>query len=209
MIIKVCGMREAENIASIALLKPDFMGFIFYSFSSRDVSTSLLKEIVDKVPKDIKKVAVFVNENLENVLSIIKEYGFSCVQLHGNESVEYCKSIKETGISVIKVFSIQTSLDFDLIEKYDDVADYYLFDTKSPKHGGTGQKFDWTLLENYRSQKPVLLSGGINSEDVQQVKDIVEKFPFIKGLDLNSKFEISPAIKDSDKLESFIRAVRD
>ncbi|MBC7389826.1 MAG: phosphoribosylanthranilate isomerase [Opitutaceae bacterium] len=201
-------MKLEENIASVALLQPDFMGFIFYPSSPRDVSTSLTIEILGKISKEINIVGVFVDETLENVLAISHKFGFKYVQLHGRETVEYCKTLGQKGLKIIKVFSIKSEDDFKDIEQYNDVCEFYLFDTKSPKHGGTGQKFDWKLLEKYNGQKHVFLSGGISSDDVELVHEVFRKFSFIKGLDLNSKFEISPALKDSDKLEKFIKSVK-
>ncbi len=201
-------MRNEENASSIAGLNPDFMGFIFYRPSPRDVSNSLTPQILNAIPDKIIKVAVFVNETLEKVMDIIKSFDFTHVQLHGDESLDYCIYLKERGITVIKVFSIQTASDFEQTGSYSSVCDFFLFDTKSPKHGGTGQKFDWNLLENYKGNTPVLLSGGIAPDDVEIVKEIRQKFPFIKGLDLNSKFEISPAVKDPEKLQNFINSVK-
>ena len=197
-------MREPDNIQAISALQPDFMGFIFYEKSPRDVSDKLSIEAIKKIPAHINKVGVFVNEDLEKVKATRKMFGFSHVQLHGNESVDYCRELKKLGISVIKVFSIEMKEDFQVVEKYSEVSDYFLFDTKSPKHGGTGLKFDWDLLENYKGKTPVILSGGIGPNDADLIKEISNKYTFIEGLDLNSKFEISPALKDDRLVETFL-----
>ncbi len=197
-------MRERENVAQVAALKPDYMGFIFHPPSPRDVSKVLQKEIVDLLPKEIEPVAVFVNEDLDVALKILKIFGFKHAQLHGKESVEYCAEIKKAGFGVFKVFSVDESTDFSEMEKYMEVADYFLFDTKSPKHGGTGQKFDWNLLEKYTLPKPVLLSGGIGPEDLILIQNIMKNYSFIYGLDLNSRFEIEPGLKDVAKLKLFL-----
>jgi phosphoribosylanthranilate isomerase len=206
MKIKVCGMREMENVSQVASLNPDYIGFIFYNSSPRDASSILKIETISSLPKNIDPVAVFVNKDVEDALSILNTYSFKHAQLHGNESTNYCRTIKENGFGVFKVFSIDESTDFFKMEKYIDVADYFLFDTKSPKHGGTGQKFDWDLLESYKLSKPVLLSGGIGQNDVELVQQALLKYPWIHGLDLNSRFEISPGLKDLEKLRSFFEA---
>lgn len=206
MKIKVCGMRDKDNVAQVALLNPDYMGFIFYATSPRDASSVLQKETIEYLPKNIEPVAVFVNKELNEALAILKQYNFKHAQLHGNESSEYCEAIKQHGFGVFKVFSIDETTNFSEMGKYIEVADYFLFDTKSPKHGGTGQKFDWDLLEQYKLNKPVLLSGGIGANDVELVQQALLKYAWIHGLDLNSRFEISPAVKDTEKLRIFFEA---
>lgn len=206
MKIKVCGMREKDNIDLVASLHPDYIGYIFYAASPRDVGSILQKETIENLPTNIEPVAVFVNKELGEALAILKHYNFKHAQLHGNESPEYCEAIKRHGFGVFKVFSINESTDFSEMEKYLEVADYFLFDTKSPKHGGTGQKFDWDLLEQYKLSQPVLLSGGIGPDDVELVQQALVKYPWIHGLDLNSRFEVSPGMKDVEKLRTFFEA---
>ena len=206
MKIKVCGMREKDNVNVVASLYPDYMGFIFYATSPRDVSSVFQKELVENLPIEIEPVAVFVNKELEEALAVLKQYNFKHAQLHGNESPEYCKTIKQNGFGVFKVFSIDESTDFASMEKYLDTADYFLFDTKSRKHGGTGQKFNWDLLEQYKLKKPVLLSGGIGAEDVKLVQLALTKYPWIHGIDLNSRFEVSPGMKEIKNLRTFFGA---
>jgi phosphoribosylanthranilate isomerase len=206
MQIKVCGMREKDNVRLVASLLPDYMGFIFFATSPRDASSVLQKETIENLPTNIEPVAVFVNKELEEALAILKQNNFKHAQLHGYESPEYCEAIKQHGFGVFKVFSIDESTDFSSMEQYLGMADYFLFDTKSPKHGGTGVKFDWDLLERYKLSKPVLLSGGISSDDVEMVQQALVKYPWIHGLDLNSRFELSPGIKDIEKLRTFFEA---
>ena len=206
MKLKVCGMRDSDNVGLVASLHPNYMGFIFHATSPRNTSSILQKETIENLPIDIEPVAVFVNKELEDALAILKQYNFKHAQLHGNESPEYCEAIKENGFGVFKVFSIDESTNFSEMEKYLEVADYFLFDTKSPKHGGTGLKFDWDLLEQYTLNKPVLLSGGIGPEDVKLVQQALLKYPWIHGLDLNSRFEVSPGLKDMEKLRIFFEA---
>ena len=199
-------MRDSDNVDLVASLHPNYIGFIFHTDSPRDVSSILQKETIKNLPLDIEPVAVFVNKEIEEALVILNQYNFKYAQLHGNESPKYCKTIKQNGFGVFKVFSIDESTNFSEMEKYLEVADYFLFDTKSPKHGGTGLKFDWDLLEQYKLSTPVLLSGGIGPNDVELVQQALMKHPWIHGLDLNSRFEVSPGMKDIEKLRTFFEA---
>lgn len=205
--VKVCGMREKENIAEVLELPIDFMGFIFYPKSPRFAGDTLGVQS-DLSSNRTKKVGVFVNEELSNALSIISKYALDYAQLHGDESPSYCKSIKEAGYPVIKVFSVDGATDFSETAPYEGIADFFLFDTKSPKHGGTGQKFDWNILDRYKGNTSVFLSGGLEPGDVQNIKEIAQKHPWIHGVDLNSRFELAPGLKDSKKLRTFISALQ-
>ena len=208
MKLKVCGMRDAENIGSIAALSPHFMGFIFYGPSPRNASEILLKTSLDQLPTNTLPVAVFVDEEISSAISLLEKFGIRAVQLHGNESIEYCKLLKDREFLVFKVFPIDEKTDFEAMSAFNEVCDYFLFDTKSPKHGGTGQKFDWSLLDKYKNEKPVLLSGGIGPDDVAQVKEALTKHPWIAGLDLNSRFEIAPGIKEPERVKTFFEALK-
>lgn len=205
--VKVCGMRQAENIAEVLQLPVDWMGFIFYAKSPR-FAEGALKQGIDHNFTKTKRVGVFVNAELEEALRILKSYSLDYAQLHGTESPEYCKSLKSAGYGVIKVFSVDSQSDFRETAAYEGLVDIFLFDTKSPQHGGTGQKFDWTVLERYKGKTPVFLSGGLEPEDAQKIKEIAMKYPWITGVDLNSRFEIAPGLKDSEKLRTFISALR-
>jgi phosphoribosylanthranilate isomerase len=207
MKIKVCGMRDAQNVADVASLSPDFMGFIFYPPSPRSVSGIFKKELLESLTAKTSPVAVFVNSPIDYALSILKEYNFKYAQLHGGESVAYCDEIKKAGFGVIKVFSIDEHTSFEEMAEFATVADYFLFDTKSPKHGGTGQKFAWSLLDKYTLDKPVILSGGIGLEDANELKEIDKKYSWVVGFDLNSKFEIEAGVKDVEKLRQFFLAM--
>jgi phosphoribosylanthranilate isomerase len=193
--IKICGMKFLENILEVGALLPDFMGFIFWEKSSRYFDSE-----IPMLPKSIKKVGVFVDESLEIVVSKIEKYNLDCIQLHGNESVEYCKKIKEIPIEIIKVFSIKDNFDFEILKEFENVCDYFLFDTKGELPGGNGTTFDWNLLKKYPSKKPFFLSGGIGIEEIKLLKEM--NLP-IYGIDVNSKFETEPGLKNTELLKSF------
>ena len=197
MKLKVCGMKFSENISEIESLKPDFMGFIFYKKSKRFFNESKLI-LNDK----INRVGVFVNQETNEVIDIIKKYKLDYVQLHGDEDVRYCLSIKSI-CKVIKVFKIDDTFDFDKIKKFENVSDYYLFDTKTNLHGGSGMKFDWEILKKYNSKKKFFLSGGISEDDIVEIKKIKKIHPII-GIDINSKFELPNLKKDRAKIKSLI-----
>ncbi|MDR1810493.1 MAG: phosphoribosylanthranilate isomerase [Prevotella sp.] len=200
MKIKVCGMKEPENIRRLAQLPVDFMGLIFYPKSPR-YAGELPPEALSVLPERIKKVGVFVNEQAETVLACMEKYTLDYVQLHGDESVETCKLIREK-YPVIKAFSIYDEADLGKTANYQDACDYVLFDTKTPQYGGSGQKFDWKILDAYTGRLPFFLSGGISPEDAEQLKTI--HHPLLYAVDLNSKFETVPGMKDTGMLERFL-----
>ncbi|MFK7951259.1 MAG: phosphoribosylanthranilate isomerase [Ekhidna sp.] len=190
--LKVCGMGQPENVAGLVDLCPDFIGFIFYKKSSRymkDLDENLLKEI----PATIKKVGVFVNEELSVVLELVEKFGLDYVQLHGDEDLDYCYELKSKGVQIIKVFRLMDEIPVSIGE-YSEVADYFLFDTQTPNYGGSGKHFDWSILNGYNLETPFLLSGGIKLEDIEDIRKIDSKA--LVGIDVNSKFEIEPGLKD-------------
>jgi len=201
MKIKVCGMKYPENIKELVNLPIDMMGLIFYEKTKRYAGNLPANELRD-VPANIQKVGVFVNASEEDIFEKIKEYDLQIVQLHGDESPDFCREIKKTGIKVIKSFSIEGIDDFEKLHLYEDTCDYFLFDTKTPLYGGSGNKFDWEILSSYNGQTPFILSGGIGLEDVESIKKLQN--PKLYGIDLNSRFEISPGEKDIEKLRKFI-----
>jgi phosphoribosylanthranilate isomerase len=204
--IKVCGMRDAANIAALSALPIDYFGFIFYEASPRFV-----ERYVELSGIQQQKVGVFVNASLDLVGQKIHDYALDVVQLHGAETPQYLDTLKENEptTKIWKAFAVDATFDFDTTNAYDGRADMFLFDTKTPKHGGTGQKFDWTILEKYKGNTPFLLAGGIAPDDALAVKNIFEKMDTIYGVDLNSRFETAPAVKDVVLLEHFIHACRD
>ena len=207
MKIKVCGMKNPENIWALAKLPIDYMGLIFYPKSPRYIQ-NLDSSVLNILPDNIYRVGVFVNENIESVLEQINKYKLSVVQLHGSESIEYCYAIKAEfpNLSLIKAFNISEEADFLSTKEYENACDFLLFDTKTSQHGGSGIKFDWSILNQYKGKLPFFLSGGISVEDVKAIKSI--SHPQLYALDLNSKFELEPGLKNIDLLEQFINQLK-
>jgi len=201
--LKVCGMRDAENVLGVAALQPDYMGFIFYQKSPRFVGEDFM--IPKSFPTDIKKVGVFVNGTPEKMLAIARTLQLDYLQLHGNESVEVCAAVKQAGIGVIKVFSMDDDFDFALTKPYKSVVDFFLFDTKGKYYGGNAQAFDWTVLQRYDQQIPFFLSGGITPDNVTNIAAL--KNMNLHALDVNSGVEIQPALKSIEKLNTLITQV--
>jgi len=203
--IKVCGMSQASNIANVAELQPDYLGFIFYDQSPRAI-TSVSAELIKYVPETIKTVGVFVNEDLELVIDNVINYKLKAIQLHGSEDPAYCEALKETGVEVIKAFGIRKGFEFNLLENYLKAVDYFLFDTQTEQHGGSGKQFDWSLLKNYMLDKPYFLSGGIGLEQIEQINEIDDDR--LLAIDVNSRFETEPGFKDINKLKQFFNGLQ-
>ncbi len=201
MKLKICGMKYPDNIQEVGTLLPDYMGFIFWEKSARYFGGTL-----PTLPQSIKKTGVFVNANKEEILEKITKYDLQAVQLHGHESVAFCQELKNTlanTIEIIKVFSVDSEFDFNQLEPFETVCDYFLFDTKGKLPGGNGTAFDWKVLEQYPSQKPFFLSGGIGLDEIDLVKQILKTDLPIIAIDVNSKFEIEAGLKDKEKLDRF------
>jgi phosphoribosylanthranilate isomerase len=204
--IKVCGMREPENISGVVATSPDYIGFIFYPKSPRFLGLEPVAEMLSLVPDSIKKVGVFVNELPETILQVCGSWKLNVAQLHGQEPPEVCQQIKQSGLKVFKAFSVDETFDPNQLRPYAGVCDCFLFDTKGQLPGGSGKKFDWQLLENYRLDVPFFLSGGIGPDDAGRLSRFVH--PSLYGLDINSGFELAPAIKDVEKVKDFIQKIR-
>ena len=202
MRLKVCGMRELENISALSELDPNYIGFIFWSESSRFVDKK-----TPPLDKKIIKTGVFVDANFDYILTKIKDHQLDAVQLHGQESCSYCKVIKDYGLKVIKSFSIKNTFDFNTLEDYENSCDYYLFDTKGKLPGGNGFTFDWKILNEYPSQKPFFLSGGIGVDNLNEIKKLVKTKLPIHAIDVNSKFETIPGNKNIELLKKFKKEI--
>jgi len=189
-------MRDHENIMNVAEVAPDFMGFIFYPLSPRYVGTDFT--IPPDFPSDMR-VGVFVNESVESILFQAERHDLDFVQLHGSETVKECWEIKRHNIKIIKAFAIDTFFDFEVPKFYLDDVDYFLFDTKGKKPGGNAETFDWSLLDQYRDEKPYFLSGGISPENVAEAVSIND--PRLVALDVNSGVELHPGVKDPGKIK--------
>ena len=211
MKLKVCGMKY--NAEAVASLEPDYMGFIFWEPSARYFNTS----IADDLDPTIKKTGVFVDAPYETVVLSILEHNLAAVQLHGRESAQYCAHLKNLlreeaseFPQIIKAFAIHQDFDFDRLADYESVCDYFLFDTRAELPGGTGKKFNWRLLKNYSYSKPYFLSGGIGPEDVDALKEFLgsEEAALCHVIDVNSRFEVEPGLKDIEKLRNFISEMK-
>lgn len=217
--LKVCGMKYVDNIQQVAELQPDYLGFIFYEKSKRN-----FEGIIPDLPKSIKKTGVFVNEIPEILVSLVDEYQLQAIQLHGDESVTYIQQLKTLfderfkemspklksktkPVEIIKVFGIKDAFDFNVLEPYEEVVDFFLFDTKGKERGGNGVTFNWQVLNKYNSKKPFFLSGGIGVEEADAVKNILKTDLPVYALDVNSRFETKPGLKSVDNLKKFIREI--
>ena len=229
MLIKVCGMRDAENIRAVSELDINLLGFIFWEKSPRYVHmvptpTGTMPDrshldgddhwqTVSGGNKMPKRVGVFVDDMPQNIITRVYNYQLDYVQLHGNESAVMIDNLRRTldpdirqGVKFIKAISVASAADLDLCSKYEGCVDLFLFDTKTPLVGGSGEQFDWTVLDHYQGQTPFLLSGGIGPDDAERILQF--RHPHFVGIDLNSRFETAPAQKDVERLRTFIQALR-
>lgn len=211
MRIKVCGMTSAEQVLQLDEMGVEFAGFIFYPKSPRYVYKFMPRPEIKKIKgKGINKVGVFVNAPIEEVLETVDDCGLYIVQLHGDETPKYCEKIADY-VTVVKAFRLRE--DDNILWKvkdYQEVADMFLFDTEGAGYGGTGRKFDWNMLHGLNIRKPFFLSGGIEHDDTDKLKEFV-KNPVAHDLfsiDVNSKFETSPGVKDMNKLRDFITTIK-
>lgn len=206
MKLKICGMKFSENILGAASLQPDYLGFIFYEKTPRYLQGS-----IPVLPQGIRKTGVFVNASEEIILEKVREHDLRAVQLHGEESAELCRTLKKKSLEVIKVFSVKDSFDFQLLKKYETAVDLFLFDTKGAAKGGNGETFDWELLKDYDSQVPFILSGGIGIEEMEGIEALYQHFEnqqmqhLFYAVDVNSRFETAPGLKDLERLKEFTR----
>ncbi len=199
LLLKVCGLREPDNIQAVSELGVDMLGFIFYPPSPRYVGTTGAG-----VGAGQKKVGVFVNESPEKMRALAGENALDALQLHGQETPENCLALR-SHFSIIKAFPIAEAADFEQTKNYEGTCDFFLFDTKGPSHGGNGFAFDWDILDAYKGSTPFLLSGGISPDDALKINAI--EHPMLAGLDLNSRFEISPGLKNLKTLSAFLNEI--
>jgi phosphoribosylanthranilate isomerase len=200
MKLKICGMKYQDNISEVAQMQPDFLGFIFHEPSVRHFEGT-----IPEISDTIEKVGVFVDEKVEFISSQIEKHKLTVIQLHGHESPEICRLLKSSGVRVIKVFSIKNEFDFSVLEPYENVCDYFLFDTKGKLAGGNGYTFNWSVLEQYPSTKLFFLSGGIGLKQVENLNhfEASEASKYCYAIDVNSQFEIEPGLKNLEKLKEF------
>jgi phosphoribosylanthranilate isomerase len=197
MKIKVCGLKYPVNIKAVVDLEPDYVGFIYYNRSPRFVGDIVTDDLAS-LPSQIIKTAVFVDEDQQEINRLIEEFGFDAIQLHGKESAEFAGLFKGR-VQVLKAFGLHENFNFDQLNAYVGKVDYFLFDTKTDAHGGSGKTFSWDVLINYKLDVPFFLSGGLSLDNLAQVTKI--KHPQFYGVDLNSRFETEPGLKDIQKLK--------
>ncbi len=200
-------MRDEDNIRELAGLGPEYIGFIFYEKSKRFVGEEFNPSVTDKVPEYIKKVGVFVNEDPGYVETVAHKFKLDLVQLHGTESAGYCRELAGLGIKIIKAFSLNARADFSATEAYTESCEYFLFDTDTPLFGGSGEKFNWSVLKKYTGNKPFFLSGGIGPGDTAAILSLHHHA--LAVLDLNSRFEVYPGHKDINLLKPFFNQIRE
>ncbi|QHL86589.1 phosphoribosylanthranilate isomerase [Nibribacter ruber] len=198
-------MKYTENIDDLLVLQPDFVGFIFYEKSPRFITTpwAVFSSIF---LKGTRKVGVFVDEQVVNILQKTTDLGLDVVQLHGHESPQMCRELRDTGLTVMKAFRVGDDFDFESIREYVSGCDYFLFDASGPNPGGNGLRFNWQMLDNYTFDIPFFLSGGIDVEHIEEIRAL--RHPMLYGLDLNSKFEVQPGLKKVDRIKQFIEELR-
>ncbi len=207
MKLKVCGMRNSENIKGLLELRPDYVGFIFYEKSARYVGDFFDENWVEDFPSNTKKVGVFVNAPLAKILEKVKKYKLDFVQLHGEELPDFCKNLQSKGVNIIKAFGVDEHFHFSQLNNYKQYCDYFLFDTKGPEKGGNGIAFNWEILKKYDNIKPFFLAGGIGLETINTVLEL--KNLNIHAIDVNSKFELSPGQKDIEAIESLKNTINE
>ena len=201
-LIKVCGMTQADNIRETEALGVDLIGFNFYPKSPR-----CLCQMPGYLPRLAKRVGVFVNQPKEELAMYTDRFGLDYLQLHGTESPGYCHTLQSAGFRLIKAFAIAQAKDLEATQAYEGLCDYFLFDTKTPSYGGSGKQFDWTLLKHYQGQTPFLLGGGINAYSAKAIRAF--RHPRLAGVDLNSRFELSPGVKDVERLRRFLKELNE
>lgn len=219
MIVKVCGLRDGENIRQVAELGVDWIGMIFWEKSPRNVTMIpshagiLPDRAMDMGDFKAKRVGVFVDEMPQSIITRVVNFKLDLIQLHGKETPTLIRNLRRTldpdirpGIQVIKAINVSCREDIAAYKNYADCVDYFLFDTKCPTVGGSGNQFDWSVLEAYNGDIPFLLSGGIGPDDAERIKAF--HHPKCIGIDLNSRFEIEPALKDINKLKEFLEKVK-
>ncbi len=201
--IKICGMRDFENVKDVLKHQPDYMGFIFYEKSKRIVTEDQMEKLLKLNFGTTKRVGVFVNESTDKIIELFEKGYFDIIQLHGDESPEDITKLKYQGIEIIKVFSVGEDFDPAILKKYEQISDYFLFDTKGAKRGGNGVKFNWEVLQGIKINKPFFLSGGLEVTDLKLAQ--LMGLDNMIALDYNSKIELLPGLKDLDEVEKLLK----
>ncbi|MBA3663965.1 MAG: phosphoribosylanthranilate isomerase [Bacteroidetes bacterium] len=203
MKIKICGLKDKTNLAQVTLLRPDYLGFIFHPLSPRYMAHTMFPADLESIPGT--KTGVFVDSDFNEIDTQVKQYKLDAIQFHGNETPAFCEQFSGKGQTLIKAFSIDEGFNFNTVRDFS-FCDYFLFDTKGKYKGGNGTAFDWQLLSKYNQEKPFILSGGISDENIDEVLNL--KGMNIHAIDLNSKVETSPGIKNIEKIKHIISKLK-
>ena len=206
MKIKICGLKHKTNLFDVVEAGVDYVGMIFYEKSPRFVLDSLYPEDVWFLPDEVEKIGVFVNASFDEIKKYAKLYQLNLIQLHGNETPEVCKQLQDLGYGVIKAFGVDESFDFNSLNPYQSSVDFFLFDTKTSDYGGSGITFDWNILTNYTLDIPIFIGGGVGLENLNELLNF--NFPFLYSVDMNSKLEIEPGLKDILKVQKAVEIVK-
>lgn len=204
--LKVCGLKHKNNVYAAISTGIAYVGFIFYEQSPRYVVGTLYPEDVWFLPDEVEKIGVFVNASVEEITKYAKLYQLDLIQLHGNETPEMCAAIRNQGYSVIKAFGLDDTFDFTQLQSYTKDVDFFLFDTKSPQHGGSGESFNWEMLKAYSHDIPVFIGGGVGVSNLEEL--LQHDFPFLHAVDMNSRLEIEPGLKDINQVEEALGIIQ-
>lgn len=199
-------MRDESNIRELVKVHPDYIGFIFYSKSERFVGENFNLKVLDYLPESIYKVGVFVKASKDYILEKLNTFRLDLIQFHGGESPEFCRDLHDKGIPIIKVFSVNEEFDFNVINPFKAYCKYFMFDTECSTYGGSSMKYNWNIFNRYDNEKPFFLSGGIGLEDSDSIKEL--KNLNIHAVDINSRFEKEPGLKDISKIRKFIKNLK-
>ncbi len=206
MVVKVCGLRDPDNLAEVVDAKPDMVGFIFYPQSPRYVEVAAAKALNSVSVGNAQRVGVFVDSNLQHIEQTVAHFGLHAVQLHGSETSQLCEQLQQKGLTVIKAFRVGEKFCFTEVEPYVGSCSLFLFDAAGSRAGGNGTSFNWHLLEKYGGSVPFLLSGGIGEEHLLAIKALTH--PMLLGVDVNSRFEVMPGVKDGARVKKFIEMIK-
>jgi len=199
-------MREPENLRQLLELQPDYVGFIFHEASPRFVGETLDPEVLKEIPRGVKKVGVFVNASIDQIVKTVRRYGLDYAQLHGEESPDFCRNLQFKGVNIIKAFPIDDAFNFTKLNNFKPHCDFFLFDAKGVQRGGNGEAFDWALLNRYDNEKPFFLAGGISLDNVEELMGLSGLR--LHAVDINSKFETAPGLKDIEKIRLLVEKVK-
>jgi len=210
LLIKVCGLKDLENLAQISLLEPDYVGFVFYQHSKRNALETLDPSELTNLNPEIQKVGVFVDHSIAQIVDICNRFSLDIAQLHGSESPQFCRDLLHAlpTVKIWKAFGLDNNFDFSCVTPYESNCSQLLFDTKSDLLGGSGSSFDWSILKGYRGTTPFIISGGIGNHNITSLLEVAKELPLATGIDINSRVEIAPGLKCPEQVGQLFKQVR-